>query len=405
MKKTLLLAASGPGILGVGGVLIRDTLQTDGLEQVSLAALLPLSGAGTLQRDLLSNVRVFEPPDEFYPDQSASAKGLAGNWLRRCRSYDPAIRRIAKDILAMIRQEQPGQLWIILNSMAVIDVLYLMLPELSIDLLPQVWDDPEHLCRQRRMDRFARARMTGRFRSILSRATRTAVICEAMASHYQNLMPGRYVVVRHGMSSFSSVPRHDASSSTEFRIGLSGSMYSPASWRALQRALDALQWKIDGRQVVLVVTGGKIEFTSQSTAECRFLGWRTPEESLRLMTECDGLYLPQAFEGAQRALTSLSFPTKLSAYAASGRPVFIHTPQHGSLVRFCHDHKAGWLCHSLEPGEIARELKRLEDPTFRKTQAESICRLGREVLSREKFERGIREFLGVGIGDTIQDAG
>lgn len=395
MKKTLLLAATGPGIKGVGGVLIGDALSISGVDRVSLAALLPRAMAADLQPERLHRHEVFTPPDEHLAPGSASPGGVIAAWHRRRRIHDPAVRRIAAGVLGMIRQEQPQQVWAVLNSVSVIDVLYHLLPDLDCDLLPQVWDDPEHLGRQRHQDRFARARISRRFLSILSRATRTAVIGEAMAAAYQELAPGRYVVVRHGVVSSPPPPRPDPSSPSEFRIGLSGSMYSPASWRALQQALDLLDWRIDGRQVVLVVAGGRIEFNSRaSSADCRFLGWRPPEETLRLMTGCDVLYLPQAFESSHEPLTRLSFPTKLSSYAATGRPVLIHTPTYGSLVRFCARHRAGLVCHSLKPEDIACHLKQLENPDIRREQAESISALVREILNREQFAQGVREFLG-----------
>lgn len=394
MNKILLLCSSGPGLNGVGGVLIGDALQTPGVGGVSLAALVSLETGRQLDASHVDTLHVFPPPEEFCPAVPGRLRPPVQKLISRRLTYDRAIKTLAAQVGDFIRAEKPDRIWAILNSTAVIDVLHVLRYDLDMDLLPQVWDDPEHLCRQRRLDRLTTQRTIRRFHDILRRAKRTAVICEEMAKAYHAIVPGRYVVIRHGISTNPPAPKSDPSSPTEFRIGLSGSMYSPSSWKAFQQALDRLGWKIDDRQVVLIVVGGKIDFLSRSTAECRFFGWRPPEEALRLMTGCDLLYLPQAFEGAQEPLTRLSFPTKLSTYAATGRPVFIHTPAYGSLVRFCESRQTGLLCNSLQPDEIAKQLEKFENPAFRKQQAESISELVRNDLNQAQFAKGVSEFLG-----------
>ncbi len=396
MARTALLAASAPGIPGVGGVLLDSMLRCPGVDRPHLGALLSETQAGKIRRESLATLEVFTPPDEFAPAFQGGAVATLQRIRARRKLYDPAISRLARELSQWLNRVAPQRLWAILNSMAVIDALAQTTLPPGCELLLQVWDDPRHLAQQRRLDRLARQRVLGRFTRLLRRASRTAVICEEMQSAYQALHPGRYPIIR--LSSDATPPQAlaDPSSASEFRIGLSGSMYCPSAWKTLQQALDHLGWRLDQRQVVLVVAGGRIEFSSREAAECRFYGWRPPEEIQLLMRDCDLLYLPQAFESGERLLSQLSFPTKLSTYIATGRPLLIHTPAYGSLARFAAEHGLGYITHSLSPGELAEQLRQFEAPGFRLNRAEEACRIATSVLTEERYHQAIQEFLAGG---------
>jgi hypothetical protein len=398
MKNTLLLCSSGPGLPGVGGVLIRDMLMTDGVGRVSLAALVSSRSGEQIDSSRLNHIQVYPPPNEFCDASPGNFRMSARKLLGRRLNYDATIRSLVTQLRNHIRTEQPEQIWAILNGTVVIDVLYKLLRDLECDLLPQIWDDPHHLAIQRRLDRLSRHRTIRRFHAILKKAKRTAVIGEEMGAAYRKIADGHYIIVRHGAGDETIVPKSEPSCPTEFRIGLSGSMYCPSAWNALHKSLDHLNWRIDGRQAVLVVVGGKIEFVSRSRAECRFLGWRPPEEATQLMRNCDLLYLPQAFEGAERTFAELSFPTKFSTYAATGRPIFVHTPEYGSLTRFCREHQVGMVCNSLDTGEVSRLLRTCENPEILAGLANSSSRIGSSVLTQRNFYAGVQAFLGIGPG-------
>ncbi len=395
MNKTLLLASSGPGLHGVGGVLIHDMLHTADVEPVTLAAIVTKAQTTLIDRSRLIHSDFFDLPDEFCEPSRGTMASTVKKLLARRMKYDAEIKKLVSQLRLVVHRESPQQIWAILNGTAIIDTLYLLLPDIQCDLLLQVWDDPTYLALRRRLDMISRRRTTGRFNTMLRRAKRVAVIGEEMAAAYSAQSQGKYVIIRHGFTGSPVVGRSDIPCPGEFRIGLSGSMYCPSAWKSLQKSLDLLGWRIDGRQVVLEVVGGKIEFTSRAKAACRFWGWRPHEEVTRMMAGCDLLYLPQAFEKQDQLLTRLSFPTKLSTYSASGRPVFIHTPEYGSLTRFCRQHEMGVLCHSLEPALIAAALQQFENPQFRAEQAASTARIGASVLTKKNFDDGVRTFLGI----------
>ena len=179
-----------------------------------------------------------------------------------------------------------------------------------------------------------------------------------------------------------------------FRLGFCGSMYCLKAWRALQHALDAIKWQINSRQVEVWTVGAAISFKSSTPADCRFFGWRSVDETAELLSQCDLLYLPQPFDGLNEPLARLSFPTKLSTYAATGRPVFIHTPDWGSLNDFAKSNKMKLVCNSTNPVDVVSTLRQIDsEPSLLDNEAINTARISNTILSHSEFSKQTRAFL------------
>ncbi|HMP72056.1 MAG TPA: hypothetical protein PKE55_02225 [Kiritimatiellia bacterium] len=396
MKNILLIASSGPGMLGVGGLLIRDMLRTEGVDPVALAAILPESDASTLDPSPLRALRTFPAPREYIDRAPGGWAATLAAWRARRAGYDRDIARIARDLKAFLHEQKPDLVWVILNSLSSIDSTYLLLDAIPGDLLVQVWDDPRHLALQRRLDRLSRDRTWRRAQAIFARARQIAVIGESMATAYGELAQCPIHIVRHGSIETPVEPAPLPAQPGEFRIGFAGSLYAQSAWRALLATLDHLDWRLHQTPVTLLALGGRIEFTSRSPhARARYLGWQSPRQTLDHLRACDLLYLPQAFESSHATLTRLSFPTKLSACLATGRPVFIHTPPHGSLTAFCHSMGYTLLSHHLHPSELAAFLEAQTTPRNLADHARRAADLGNRVFTRRNFENQVRDMLGI----------
>ncbi|MDM4018457.1 hypothetical protein [Roseiconus lacunae] len=396
MKQTLLVAASAPGLQGVGGFLIDQMLNVDGVQPVSFAGIINEKAAAESKRDRLQSFEIFPPYNEWYTDQINSVAGAIKRYLVHRTHYDQHVRNQADLIEHYMLSQQPEQLWLILNSLAAIDVAYRITNAFRGDIITQIWDDPTHLCRQRNVDRYSRSRTHKRFRQLLDRSTRIGVIGEDAQKAYRPFSNAPAVIVRYGSGEQTPDVSNQGNDPAEFRIGLAGSMYATDAWEALQRSLDQVEWTIDGRRIVLVVAGNKITFSANSNAAATFRGWCNQTELRSLLAECDCLYLPQSFSSRSRELTELSFPTKLSDYVATGRPVFVHAPAYGSVARFCRRNQFGTVCQSLTPDDILETLRPLvQDPQKVEHQSQASVRVATEVLTYEAFASGTRQLLGI----------
>jgi hypothetical protein len=241
------------------------------------------------------------------------------------------------------------------------------------------------------------------FYDLLGMADRVAVICEAMRDRYRPYTKNAPIIVRHGVND-EVVPNSAVCDESEFRIGFCGGMYAGSAWQCLQSALEILNWQIAGRNVALVVTSPRIELSATQPARTRYYGWQSRGESVssciqrsvRLMSDCDLLYLPQGFDSVSRSLTEMSFPSKLSTYVTTGRPVLVHTPDYGSLSQFCRDHHFGLVCNRLDANELASLLSDAAVDAGRMRElANQTARVGSQVLNRREFQQSVHQFLAI----------
>lgn len=340
------------------------------------------------------STRYFEPPPEGLTRTMPGRIGSLVAAAKRVTGYDRQIRRLADEIAEYAIAERIDRIWAVCEMTAVIDVCHHLMKRLpATPFLAHVWDDVEHICWQRRLDRLTRSRTTRRFGSLLAQAERTAVIGEAMAAEYEQRYNARCQIVRHGVTD-EVEPRDRPRSDTEFRIGFSGGMYAPLAWQALLDALETLEWQVGERRVRLLVLGSDVRLRTRGPANVEFLGWQPPEVVKSMLSKCDLLYLPQPFGSALQPLSRLSFPTKLSMYVSSGCPVLIHTPEYGSLVEFARQHELPSVCTTLNIETLAGLITSLatDSDRFRKAAA-AAARVAQTVLSHTTFREQTQMFL------------
>jgi len=390
--KTLLLVGSIPGSRNVGQILVREMLSCVDPDRYVIAALLDKADEAYDEYHT-STTRVFRRPREQAERRFQGRLGGLYSAVERIRVYEPRIATLTDEVAEFAKANDVQRVWGILNMTSVIDVCAKLVKRLRVPLIAHVWDDVEHLTLQRGLDAMTRRRTASRFARLLAAAERTAVIGEAMSEHYTKSFEARCQIVRHGATDVT-VPRGEHTNTDEFVIGFSGGMYCPSAWKAFQAALEHLNWCAAGKSLRLVVMSGHASFKSRSPAQVEYLGWRADSEVHERLSKCDLLYLPQPFESSQRALAELSFPTKLSAYVGTGRPVLIHGPEHASLVRFSREYPVGPICTSLKPEMIADAIVQLaanELPYRDAAHAATV--VANTILSRHRFVDQVRSFL------------
>jgi glycosyltransferase involved in cell wall biosynthesis len=103
--------------------------------------------------------------------------------------------------------------------------------------------------------------------------------------------------------------------------------------------------------------GGEFHFRTQHPANFEYLGWQSQEETIRLLSETDLLYLPYWFSDEFYEESCNSFPSKLVTYFATGRPVICHAPNYASPAKYIKQYEAGYLCESLDSKILLKQLE------------------------------------------------
>lgn len=407
MKKTLLIVGSVPGDRNVGQIFLKGMFSCIDPKDCVIAALLSPVEASSYQADLNRNlnlpyqVRIFDRPSEHAVRKLSGRIGGLASACHRLAYYDQKIKALTKQIETFASLHNVEQIWATLNMTSVIDIVYQLNQRLNLPLLSHVWDDVHHLCAQRKLDITIRRRTARRFGSILQRSQRTAVICEAMEQEYLHRYRVESKTIRYGVIN-QLITNSQASISSEFRIGFSGSLYCHTAWIAFQEALGLLNWRIADRPIKLIVMSEKVCLTSKMPASIEYLGWQPTEEAAQeQLAKCDLLYLPQSFSRLDRSLTQLSFPTKLSTYASVGRPIFVHSPDYSSLAKFYRKHALGALCTSTEADDIVIAIRSLTGSSEAYQRAtQKVAHVAEKVLSYSTFAAQVTSFF----GDTSVDA-
>jgi glycosyltransferase involved in cell wall biosynthesis len=295
------------------------------------------------------------------------------------------------------REHQATKVLMILDSSVNIGIGSAIADSLEIPLLLLVWDAPEYFLLKEKVDRITRTKLLKRFYKTLRKAERVAVASRAMDLRYQQECGIETLILRQG---FPLSAPHDAitchTSPSEFTIGFAGTLYAEAAWRALLGALDQVGWVLEGRRIIIRLLGPDFRLQSNSSAHMEYLGWRSQEESVRILSLCDINYLPYPFEPWLKDAALYSFPVKLSTYLLTGRPVFIHAPAYSSLSEFFHENPIGCLCESLNPDQILGALRTLvADPSEYARAAECAAATARREFNRDEFARQLFKLVGV----------
>lgn len=242
--------------------------------------------------------------------------------------------------------------------------------------------------------------MLAEFGRVIRASDRCAVVGESMKEAYDEQFEKDCIIVRHGVTEkLRSLEGNARRESSSYVIGYAGSITADDSFAVLIRALDNAGWQINGKSVTLRLAGVRYVLNSAQPQRIEYLGRRSVAETVSLMAEANILYLPQPFVEELRELASLSFPTKLSTYLASARPVILHAPEYAAVVPFIKRFPFGRWCDSLDAGQLwAHITSLLADPQ----ECVRCIRAGQDAVATELnanvFLDRFREFAGLKAG-------
>jgi hypothetical protein len=316
--------------------------------------------------------------------------------------FRPAVKRLIGEAIALGRAQSAEKVWMVLDCVTTLTMGATIAQRLRLPLVSLIWDDPEYLLKQSRIDRLSRWDIGRRFAATLRISERVGVVSDAMATDYARRYGARTILIRHPVPSGGTVgPESTRAAGGDVVITLAGSLYAESAWRSLLAALARLHWNISGHQIRLRVLGRAMNVRNSGPARIEYLGFVADSERDWLIAGSDVLYLPMPFESALAPLSRYSFPAKLSTYIAARRPVFAHAPKDSALARFCVEHRIGVQCNSLDPADVAASLVSVVEDTARQAVAiAEMQSLASGEFSAQECSRRFSELVGVSIPDS-----
>jgi hypothetical protein len=387
--RTLILSDAVPSDRDVGGIWLRDWLSELVPVRTSLYAL---DGLGLFDpqfipdglKTCIADVRRRALPPEV-PTNLSRLKTSAQTAIDR-RTRWP---RLLREAIAFAKTQRIEQVWAVLE----LPVIYYLAPRLAralnVPLITTVWDPPESVLLNARLDRFSRNAALRDFDEAMQVAVGGATMSPAMQVAYAQQYDTPSVILRHVIDPDLVQTPQPKLAQDSFTIGFSGSLYARNEWRALVAALQERDWQLAGRPVRLRMLSARIDEPVSGPVQIEWLGWRSACDAVQRLSECDLLYLPYWFDPARKTAVDYCFPSKLTTYMAAGRPTLYHGPESGSPMQFAREHPVLAGCHTLESRQIAEQLECLLTNTTRLAQMRAAIphALDREFTRQVQRER------------------
>lgn len=252
------------------------------------------------------------------------------------------------------------------------------------DVRVTVWDTPEHGSLNSRLDSSLLGDLIDSFGSLLQQARAVSVIGHAMQEEYLKRYGVQSEIIRHGIDADLSIVGRKPPTDGPVRIVFAGTLYAKEEWNSFTQALDAANWQLAGRPVLLHFMGRFPLSGARKPEQVVFLGEKPFDEALQIMSAMDIGYLPYWFDEKHKLVAQTSFPGKLSAYTAAGLAVFHHAPPYTEATTFLERYPFGLACPSLEADDIMHILARLAD-----LAATDECCTARVTAVQEELARAV----------------
>lgn len=307
--------------------------------------------------------------------------------------------RIVKQATAFGRDFGANAVWTVLQSPVMFRLARRVAKALDVPLYSFVMDPPNWWLEHNKFDPISSQHVIHEYESSLRESAVVGCGSWNMAEEYHRLYGTRTVAIVPSQPATAALPpatslQHD----DKFVIGFAGQLYAAKEWQAFIRALNSVNWRIGEREIILRLMG-EINLISQAgtpnlPVNIEMLGWRSQAEVIQLLAESDVCYCPYRFAEKHKDEARLAFPSKLTTYLSTGRPVFFHGPDYSSPGQFLAKHDAGILCYSMDTAEIIARLTELvNNPARYATITQNGTQTFHNYLTLDSQRVSVAEFL------------
>lgn len=260
------------------------------------------------------------------------------------------------------RRHKVDRIWCILQGQTMIRIALKASKKLGAPLYIQVWDPPQWWLQANSIDKFSSARILKLYARTLNQSRKMAAASHNMAKIYKERYKAVTVPVIPSLDTSMILLPEFNKNGENMILALAGQIYALDAWNSLLEALDSVDWLIGGKQVIIRIMSYYMpNITGHCARHIEFLGYREQAESIKLLSESDILYLPYWFDMQYDEVVRLSFPSKLTAYFAAGKPVLCHAPEYSSPAKFLADNNAGHICSTMNKTGILASINKLVD--------------------------------------------
>lgn len=362
IPRVLLLSPVPPSSNYTGALMLNSMCRTLPVEKLSCFAVLSHGMDSEIHADWkeIPYMHRLKPP-ESHIRRLPHPLGVIESFIKEQSTANFVTSKLTDDLLRFAESTGAETIWCTLEGQTLIRLALELRRRLQLPMVAQVWDPPGWWLTDNNVDRFSRKKILADFAEILSHPkTTTAAASWAMAEQYSKEYSCNAIAVMPGIpTSWARTPAKRLNDNSTLTIGFAGQLYSKNEWNCLMKALESVEWIIEGRQVEVRVLGRIFRIDARGERNIRFFGWRSQQETIEILSDCDVLYCPYWFSPQFETESRLSFPSKLTSYLAAGRPVLFHGPKYASPSRFLLENNAALQCNRLNQQSVVEALQTL----------------------------------------------
>lgn len=392
--RVLILSGTTPGTGGVGNLLLKDCCDAMGRQSFLYCALCRTHELETARANSYVDFVMERRFETAFRPASGFIGDAIGNQAFRLLCSRQASKNVGQ-IARALKDSDIRRLWAVLDCPVVILMARQLAALLQVPLTAFVMDAPDQVAHMYYHAPGAVKRICDEAERILRQADACGVAGESMKSAYEARYGIRCEILRQGaVSTYEERPT--CPDDKKLIIGFAGTLTANDAFSAFINAMDSVHWEINGRKVILRLIGPVCDMRCAVPRNVEFCGWRSREETGRLLSECTLLYLPQPFNSRQRAFAELSFPNKLMAYLPAGRPILVHGPEYASLIPFLRSYNVGSTSTSLAPEAIVCSVQNMVSDHAGSELAQRECeRAIREEFNFDRLRKNVLSLLQV----------
>ena len=309
-------------------------------------------------------------------------------------------KKLTRKIKKTISDKEIDRVWCILQGQTMIRIAYLLSRQSKMPIMIQVWDHVDWWIGNNKINKISSLRIKRKYDYLVSHCTAFGGASFEMAE--RNKKDGVFSVPL-----IASLPRtviqneiKSLKHSTEIVIGFSGQFYASDAFNMLLGALEKKNWTILNKKVRVRILGYNLSISGHRRYNLEFLGYRSQNEVLRLLNECDLLYCPYITDRKYKIVAETSFPSKLTTYLSTAVPVLFYGPSYSAPSKFLNKYDAAYLVYSDKNNNVNEFDSMLESIFSDTIKYTKISKNSKNVVSKfltnEQQEQYFKLFISAG---------
>lgn len=304
------------------------------------------------------------------------------------------IPKIAKTIEEFGKEQKVDLVFALIQGQTLTRLVRKVSKNIKVPYVAQCWDPLEWWLRDYGFDKITSMINMFEFATVAKNARKFAAMSWSMSNMFENDYSAKCVTNIPGLESGRvKIQKKDVGNS--FKIAFAGQLYAIKEFEVLIKALDLIDWKFDGRKIHLELFGKTFDEKYKNNKNIKIKGYVNQAELLKELASADLLYCPYWFDKNSEKACRISFPSKLTSYLKTAKPVLMHAPSYASPRILLEEYKAAYICDSLDVNDMLKLLKRIILDSNRESVGERGYKVFERFLTYEQMKKSLFTSLGI----------